>query len=129
MGQVKYGRAKQWDIMQRLSVVSHMFFVTWENATKKFMFRKIPRALVLEPKYICQSRHLLKQSREEIDKLIKVVTCELIEFFDDFERIIFAFSSKLGTLSFFSLLRRGAWASHSERRLQICGLSSCAARV
>lgn len=42
MGQVKYGRAEQWDIMQRLSVVSDMFFVTWENATKKFMFRKIP---------------------------------------------------------------------------------------
>lgn len=26
MGQVKYGRAEQWDIMQRLSVVSDMFF-------------------------------------------------------------------------------------------------------
>ena len=77
-----------------------MFFVTWEKATKKFMFRKIPNALLLKPKYICQSRHLLKQSKEEIDKLVKVATCELIEFFDDFERITLAFSSTFCTLFF-----------------------------
>ena len=35
-----------------LSVVSDMFFVTWEKPTKKFMFRKIPNALLLKPKYI-----------------------------------------------------------------------------
>ena len=83
-----------------LSVVSDMFFVTWEKPTKKFMFRKIPNALLLKPKYICQSRHLLKQSKEEIDKLVKVATCELIEFFDDFERITLAFSSTFCTLFF-----------------------------